>query len=418
MARIKISALPETASLKGTDLITAVADSVNYKVQVQNLGANLTVANATNAVNATNATNAVNATNATSASYATTASYATSASYAQNGGVKSITAGAGISVNSATGDVTITNTGGGGSITFADEGSAQGTATFVDFVGSGVSVSVSSNTASVNIAGGAGSTFPYTGSAIISGSLVVIQSGSTGLTVTGSVISTDGFTGSLVGTSSWAENAVTASFVTASNVWGPYGSNSVISASNAASSSYAQSAVSIIGVVGSVMGGGGSVNYVAKFTPDGTNLGNSSITDDGSLVKVVNNTSITGSLVVSGSNGAGVFSQGATFVDYVIGISNSGSYMVWRAPFSCSVVAMYGYREGGGPAKVNAARSGSSGFGFLSGSDLSLASSNVWTAFNSVQNADFNSGDTLKLIMSGSASNSQLAVQVDFIRKF
>jgi hypothetical protein len=48
--------------------------------------------------------------------------------------------------------------------------------------------------------GGGGSDFPYTGSAIISGSL----------TVTGSVISTGGFTGSLFGTSSWAINALTA----------------------------------------------------------------------------------------------------------------------------------------------------------------------------------------------------------------
>ena len=48
---------------------------------------------------------------------------------------------------------------------------------------------------------GGGSSFPYTGSAIISGSLVV----------TGSIISTLGFTGSLFGTSSWATNFVSAS---------------------------------------------------------------------------------------------------------------------------------------------------------------------------------------------------------------
>jgi hypothetical protein len=47
-----------------------------------------------------------------------------------------------------------------------------------------------------------GATFPYTGSAIISGSL----------TVTGSTISTLGFTGSLQGTASWATNAVTSSY--------------------------------------------------------------------------------------------------------------------------------------------------------------------------------------------------------------
>jgi hypothetical protein len=125
---------------------------------------------------------------------------------------------------------------------------------------------------------------------------------------------------------------------------------------------------------------------------------------------------VTGSFIVSGGNAAGVFSQGATLIDYTNGISRSGSYMVWRAPFSCSVVGMYGYREGGGPSKVNAVRSGSSGYNLLSGSDLNLSLSNTWTSFNSIQSTTFAAGDSLKLIMSGSASNNQLAVQVDFIR--
>jgi hypothetical protein len=56
---------------------------------------------------------------------------------------------------------------------------------------------------SSNGGGGGGSDFPYTGSAIISGSLVV----------TGSTTSTLGFTGSLFGTASWATNALTASRV-------------------------------------------------------------------------------------------------------------------------------------------------------------------------------------------------------------
>jgi hypothetical protein len=72
-------------------------------------------------------------------------------------------------------------------------------------------------------------TFPYTGSAIISGSLIV----------TGSISSNQGFTGSLLGTSSFSNNSLTASFVTASNVWGPFGSNSVISASYSQTSSVA-----------------------------------------------------------------------------------------------------------------------------------------------------------------------------------
>jgi hypothetical protein len=60
---------------------------------------------------------------------------------------------------------------------------------------------------------------------------------------TGSLRVLGGITGSLLGTSSWAINALTSSFVTASNVYGPYGSNSIISASNAATASSADTFV-------------------------------------------------------------------------------------------------------------------------------------------------------------------------------
>ena len=56
---------------------------------------------------------------------------------------------------------------------------------------------------------------------------VIISGSDAALT---SVIATAGFTGSLLGTASFAS---TASFITASGVYGPYGSNSVISASHA-----------------------------------------------------------------------------------------------------------------------------------------------------------------------------------------
>jgi hypothetical protein len=49
------------------------------------------------------------------------------------------------------------------------------------------------------------------------------------------------FVGSFNGTASWANNAQTASFVTASNVYGPHGSSSVLSSSFAVSASWAPS---------------------------------------------------------------------------------------------------------------------------------------------------------------------------------
>ena len=91
------------------------------------------------------------------------------------------------------------------------------------------------------VAGG-GAGFPFTGSAEITGSLGV----------TGSINVTNGsITGSLYGTSSWAVSASyvantplaeTASYVTSSNVHGPFGANSILSSSYSVSSSYSETA--------------------------------------------------------------------------------------------------------------------------------------------------------------------------------
>jgi hypothetical protein len=91
--------------------------------------------------------------------------------------------------------------------------------------------------------------------------------------ITGSLI-VPSITGSLFGTASWAQNSITSSFVTASNVFGPFGSNSVISASYALTASYLS-------------------GYVSPFPYTGS----AQIT--GSL-QVIGNTTITGSLNMSG----------------------------------------------------------------------------------------------------------------------
>jgi hypothetical protein len=68
--------------------------------------------------------------------------------------------------------------------------------------------------------GGSGTGFPFSGSAVITGSLLISGSGNINeLVVSGNVIATQGFTGSLFGTASWANNVVSASHgVTASYV--------------------------------------------------------------------------------------------------------------------------------------------------------------------------------------------------------
>ena len=113
------------------------------------------------------------ATNVVTASYvlnAISSSFASTASYALNGGVTQIIAGTNVTISPASGT---------GSVT-------------------------------INATGGGGAAFPFTGSALITGSLVI----------TGSTTSTLGFTGSLFGTSSWAQNAATASYATSFYVSG------------------------------------------------------------------------------------------------------------------------------------------------------------------------------------------------------
>ena len=70
-----------------------------------------------------------------------------------------------------------------------------------------------------NSIGGGGSGFPFSGSAVITGSLLISGSNVNELVVSGNVIATQGFTGSLFGTASWANNVISASHgVTASYV--------------------------------------------------------------------------------------------------------------------------------------------------------------------------------------------------------
>jgi hypothetical protein len=132
----------------------------------------------------------------------------------------------------------------------ADDFLVRGTLTAQTIVAQVITSSTQYITGSTIFGSQQSNTHQFTGSVSITGSLTVDN-----LTVladvfefTGSVIVDGGITGSLYGTSSWAVSASwapsatqsdTASFVTASNVWGPFGSNSIISASYAATASSA-----------------------------------------------------------------------------------------------------------------------------------------------------------------------------------
>lgn len=116
------------------------------------------------------------------------------------------------------------------------------------------------------------------------------------LHVNGNVFATS-YTGSLFGTASWANNATTASFVTTaqtasfvtgSNVFGPFGSNSIISASFAVSSSRAVSSsfASTASLVSSIASNitNNTDNYILTATGGSTINGESNLTFDGALL--------------------------------------------------------------------------------------------------------------------------------------
>lgn len=153
------------------------------------------------------------------------------------------------------------------------------------------------STASYALNAGSGVGFPFSGSAIITGSLLVSGSG---IVITGSInVTGSGITGSLFGTSSWANNSVTASYVT----------GSIFTSTNLAlSASYALTASNLIG---------GINNYLPIWTGS-TQLTSSIIYQTGSLIgirrtdpqftldisgsnRITSGSQITGSLLVSGA---------------------------------------------------------------------------------------------------------------------
>jgi hypothetical protein len=114
-----------------------------------------------------------------------------------------------------------------------------------------------------------------------------------------------------------------------------------------------------------------------------------------------------------------LFSRGGTIYD-PLGLAGSAAYsqslIVWRAPFSCSVIDVWGYRVGGNGAVINARKNGT---GSIATSNLSLTSVNTWveaTPLNT-ESQSFIAGDKLEIMMvSCSAYPTQISVQVDFTR--
>ena len=127
--------------------------------------------------------------------------------------------------------------------------SPSGSLNFASSSGQGLTISATAGTDTLTFGLAAVPNSSLANSTVLIGGQTITLGATATTTLTGMAsISSTAFTGSLFGTASWATNAVTASFVTTaqsssfvtgSNVFGPFGSNSVVSASFAVSSSRA-----------------------------------------------------------------------------------------------------------------------------------------------------------------------------------
>lgn len=105
------------------------------------------------------------------------------------------------------------------------------------------------------------------------------------------------------------------------------------------------------------------------------------------------------------------FARGGT----VVGATVPGNYVVWQAPVAATVVAVKGYRVGGGSATINARKNGT--LQHLSASHV-ISAADTWEDGGAVQNTGYAVGDKLEIQITALSAPfpTQVAVQVDFTR--
>lgn len=104
-------------------------------------------------------------------------------------------------------------------------------------------------------------------------------------------------------------------------------------------------------------------------------------------------------------------SRGGGVLNTAAGITAAVDVVTWRAPFSCTVINVRGFRTGGSSADVNARRNQTDEH--LS-SDLTLGTADAWADGGSVQNTAYVAGDELEIrIKSTTGDPTYIAVQVD-----
>ncbi len=270
MAKIKISALPETGSLQSTDLLTAVANSTSSKITLKSLANSMTEVS-----------------HSISASYALTASYVL-------GGITSIA--------------------------IQDDNISQGSATTLNFTGSGVTATVVTGTATINI--------PGSGTSGISGT-----SGTSG---TSGNNGTSGTSGASFGTSGTSGAVGTSGTSGVSGTSGTSGANGTSGTSGANGTSGTSGVSGTSGTSGvSITINNNTDNYIITATGTANTVnGEANLTFNGNLL------ALTGSIQITGSTTNSFITSGSAVIRGSLGVGAvTGSSIVGRIDASNDVVA-------------------------------------------------------------------------------
>jgi len=148
-----------SASHAPSSLTASFATTASYAVSSSNAESSSYAISSSNSISSSFAQTASYVATAQTASFVVSSSYAATSSYSLEALSASFAAFA-ISSSFATTASFALNGGGGGisAIYIADEGVTQGTASYFDFIGTGVTATVAAGTASINISGGGGGT--------------------------------------------------------------------------------------------------------------------------------------------------------------------------------------------------------------------------------------------------------------------
>ena len=116
---------------------------------------------------------------------------------------------------------------------------------------------------------------------------------------------------------------------------------------------------------------------------------------------------------VDGNGGGLKITRGGTLYSSS-GITGAVNLIAWRAPYSCTLTKVYGYRKDGTTVTVNARRNAVDNH--LSAA-LDVTSNTTWMDAGTVQNTAYVAGDILELmVVSVTALPTSLAWQVEFTR--